>query len=113
MDNLARYRQLIMDHISRVEQLSSRHPEPGVDTVCAFDMARDQYFLYSVGLARNQRVCDATLYVRIVNGKIWVEQDLTEDGIANALIRAGVPKEDIVLGFLPPNQRQHAEFAVA
>jgi hypothetical protein len=29
------------------------------------------------------------------------------------LVAAGIPKERIVLGFKPPEQRKHTEFAVA
>jgi hypothetical protein len=51
--------------------------------------------------------------IRIQDGKVWIEIDGTEDGIANHLLAAGVPKEDIVLGFQPPEMRKHTEFAVA
>ncbi|MBV7337555.1 XisI protein [Chloroflexi bacterium TSY] len=54
-----------------------------------------------------------TLYVRIRNGKFWIEEDWTEEGIATHLVEAGVPKSDIVLGFHAPNMRPHTEFAVA
>jgi len=54
-----------------------------------------------------------TVYVRIRNGKFWIEEDWTEDGIANDLVRAGVPKEDIVLAFHEPTMRQYTDFALA
>jgi hypothetical protein len=34
------------------------------------------------------------------------------DGLATALVAAGVPKEDIVLAFYSPNKRRLTEFAV-
>ncbi|BAY29391.1 fdxN element excision controlling factor protein [Nostoc carneum NIES-2107] len=37
----------------------------------------------------------------------------TEEGVASDLLAAGVPKEDIVLGFRHPKIRQHTGFAVA
>lgn len=37
-----------------------------------------------------------------MDGKIWVQQDGTEVGIANELVELGVPKKDIVSGFNPP-----------
>lgn len=37
----------------------------------------------------------------------------TEEGIANELLRKGVPKEDIVLAFHPPDVRKYTEFATA
>jgi len=47
------------------------------------------------------------------NNKIYIEEDLTEDGIATNLLVAGVPREDIVLAFHPPEMRPYTEFAVA
>jgi hypothetical protein len=47
-----------------------------------------------------------------VAGKIWIQQDGTEVGIANQLVELGVPKSDIVLGFNPPMMREYTEFAV-
>jgi hypothetical protein len=43
----------------------------------------------------------------------WIEEDWTEAGIADILVRAGVPREDIVLGFQPPDLRQYTDFAAA
>ena len=36
---------------------------------------------------------------------------MTEEGIATDLLEAGVPKEDIVLAFQPPDVRRFTEFA--
>ncbi|MEA5566929.1 element excision factor XisI family protein [Anabaena sp. UHCC 0399] len=51
-------------------------------------------------------------HVDIKNDKIWIQRDGTKIGIANELIAAGVPKEDIVLGFHAPYKRQFTGFAV-
>ena len=53
------------------------------------------------------------MYVRLKKGKFWIEDDWTEDGIVAYLKEAGVPNEDIVLAFNPPDMRQYTEFAVA
>ena len=58
------------------------------------------------------RVAGMTVYVRIREGKFWIEEDWTEDGIATDLVRAGVPKEEIVLAFHEPKMRPYADFAV-
>lgn len=44
--------------------------------------------------------------------KIWIQRDGTGIGIANELIAAGVPKEDIILGFNAPYKREFTDFAV-
>jgi hypothetical protein len=54
------------------------------------------------------------LYLRLRDGTIWVEEDWreedwTEEGIANRLLKAGVPHEDIVLGFHAPGMRKLTE----
>jgi hypothetical protein len=51
--------------------------------------------------------------MRIVNGKIWVEQDRTMYGFVEELLDARMPKEDIVLAFHSPKMRQFMEFATA
>ena len=43
-----------------------------------------------------------TVYLRICEDRIWVEEDLTEEGIANSLVREGNAKSDIVLAFQDP-----------
>ncbi len=48
-----------------------------------------------------------------VYGKIWIQRDGTEEGIAADLERAGIPKEHIVLGFRPPELRPYTGYAVA
>ncbi|MEM9215536.1 MAG: XisI protein [Cyanobacteria bacterium P01_F01_bin.150] len=102
-------------------ELDKEQPSPDVDPVLAFDEVRDCYFWFQVGWDRTGRTCRPTAYIRLVNGKVWIEEDLTEDGIANDFIEAGVPKTDIVLGFQHPRvwlchafgDRPFTEFAVA
>lgn len=60
-----------------------------------------------------KRITGMTVYSRIRDGKFWIEEDWTENGIATDLLREGVPKEDIVLAFHEPKMRQYTEFAVA
>jgi len=45
--------------------------------------------------------------------KIWIEEYMTEEGIATYFLEQGVPRENIVLAFHPPFMRPLTEFAVA
>ena len=54
--------------------------------------------------------CDHA-HIDIAGGKIWIQRDGTEHGIANDLITAGITKDQIVLGFQAPEARQYTEFA--
>ena len=44
--------------------------------------------------------------MRIKNEKIYIEEDWTEEGMANELLSKNVPKEDIVLAFHDPETLQ-------
>jgi predicted metalloprotease with PDZ domain len=47
------------------------------------------------------------------NGKIWLMENNTDIRIAEELVKLGVPREDIVLGFQPPSVRSSTDYAVA
>jgi hypothetical protein len=64
------------------------------------------------GWSEGLRVYGVTLHVRLCEGKIWIEQDWTEDGIAADLLAAGVAENEIVIGFHEPEMRPYTEFAV-
>jgi hypothetical protein len=113
MDKLTEYRRLIRRELSEYERLYNLQPTPGVETFVVFDEERDHYILMSLGWDQGRRVRRAILYVRLRDGKVWIEEDWTEHGLATDLLQAGVPKEDIVLAFHPPERRAWTEFAVA
>ena len=116
MDKLARYRVLIKHLLSELAALlNDQHAVANSDALaqCIFDEERDQYVLLKIGWKGQRRIRGTTLYIRLRNGKFWIEEDMTEEGIATDLLKAGVPKEDIVLAFQPPEVRQFTEFAPA
>jgi hypothetical protein len=51
--------------------------------------------------------------VDLVDGKLWIQRDGLEHGIARELVAAGVPKEHIVLAFRPLEFRRHTGYALA
>ncbi len=77
-----------------------------------FDQERDRYQVLNIGWQELTRVFGCIIYVEIKDGKIWIERDGIEIGVANELVEAGVPKQDIVLAFQAPYRRKFTEFAV-
>ena len=86
---------------------------PDYEVVLSLDDERSQYILRRVGWSGTKRIHYTDLHLALRNGKIWIEEDWTKDGFATDLLEAGVPNEDIVLGFQPPEMRIYTEFAVA
>jgi hypothetical protein len=113
MDKLTHYRNVIKRLLSDLAEPSNRRPDPDVDMVCAFDEERDQYLLMSVGWQGSRRQRGTHVYIRLRGGKVWIEDDWTDARVAERLVEAGVPKEDIVLGFHAPGMRKLTGFAVA
>lgn len=96
------YRFIIKQALEEYAHFLTVPPDPEYDVALAFDEAHDQYILRRIGWAPSRRIKYTDLHLAIRNGKIWIEEDMTEDGIANELLDRGVPRTDIVLGFQPP-----------
>jgi len=106
------YRQYIQQLLSERARRAAKPPnarEYEVETL--FDTQRDRYQLLYVGWRGNKRDFGCILHLDIKDGKIWIQHDGTEVGIANELVEMGVPKSDIVLAFHEPEIRQFTEFA--
>jgi len=113
MDKTTQYRSLIKNLLTQHAQLVGNQCPPLMETILSLDEEHDQYLWLQMGWQKYHRVHGITLHLRLHNDKIWIEQDWTESGIATDLLKAGVPNEDIVLGFRHPERRPFTEFAVA
>jgi hypothetical protein len=110
MDRKATYRQIIEKILTEYARIPYAHGQ--IDRLPVFDRERDHYLLMIAGWdQRREHGC--IVHVDIIDGKFWIQRDGTEDGIARDLEAAGVPKEDIVLAFKPPEIRKHTGYAVA
>ncbi len=90
-----------------------RYANGDIQNEAVFDEAAGRYLVVSQGWMGKRRVHGCLLHVELVGDKIWVQRDGTEDGIANALVEAGIPKSRIVLGFWDAEARAAGEFAAA
>jgi hypothetical protein len=108
---LDRYRQTIETVLSEYAALPYSYAPIRAEVV--FDRTRDRYLWMDVGWDKDRRVHGCLVHIDLIDGKIWIQRDGTEEGIAADLERAGIPKEDIVLGFRPPELRPYTGYAVA
>ncbi|NER79597.1 MAG: XisI protein [Leptolyngbya sp. SIO1D8] len=77
------------------------------------DKERERYLLIEVGWQDGDLIYGTFLYLDILDDKIWIQHDGTEDGIAYELEAAGIPKNYIVLVFKPLHSRKLTEYAVS
>jgi XisI protein len=108
----------VVDYGSIIKSVLSRYAEErvafadGYDCRVLFDDERGQFLILDVGWSGNEYLHSTPIHLSLRDGKIWVECDDTEEGVASDLMEAGVRKEDIVLGFRHPKVRVHTGFAV-
>jgi XisI protein len=110
MDKLAQYRQIVQEVLQEYAAVPISHGE--IDSQIIFDTVRDRYQVLDIGWDKNRRIHDCALHLDIINGKIWVQHNMTEMQIAQELMAKGVTREDIVLGFQAPYVRECSGFAV-
>jgi hypothetical protein len=113
VDKLKGYRQIIKRILSDYVALDHKQPDPNVESFLIVDDDQGHYLWMNLGWEDGKRTSGSTVYVRLRHGKFWIEEDWTEEGIATDLLAAGVPREDIVLAFQPPEMRKYTEFAAA
>jgi hypothetical protein len=78
-----------------------------------FDQENNRYLLVEIGWQNDYRIYGTLLHLDIIDHKIWIQHDGTEDGIADELVREGISKKDIVLAFKPAEIRPFTGFAVS
>ncbi|MFH7029438.1 MAG: XisI protein [Heteroscytonema crispum UTEX LB 1556] len=110
MEKVARYRQLVQHILQSYGEQKLAYGNIEVEKI--FDKEHDHYQIVHVGWEGQEWVHSCIIHIDIKGGKIWLQWNGTEDDIAANLLAAGVPKEDIVLGFQSPFMRQFTEYAV-
>ena len=113
MDRLAMYRTILKEVLTQQAEIMRQGFQKEIETQLTFDEERDHYLLLRLGWTAEGRLFVPALYARLQNGKIWIENDWTEESLATRLLERGIPPDDVVLAFHPPEMRQYTEFAVA
>ena len=94
MDRLIeKYRQIIKNVLS--EYINIDYAYGNIKNEAIFDDVNNRYIILSLGWQKNKRIHGSLIHIDIIDDKIWIQRDGTEDGIANDLVAAGIPKTDI------------------
>ncbi|MEG4501364.1 XisI protein [Microcoleus sp. F10-C6] len=109
MDTRLRYQQIIKTILQEHANFRNTIPD-GYHSQLLFDDERGGYLVLDIGWNDDNYLHATPIHLDLIDGKIWIQYDDTEEGVATDLLAAGIPKEDIVLGFRHPNVRQYTEF---
>lgn len=111
MDRIKHYQQLVEQVLTQYLELNYANGD--IQNEPIFNREVGQFVIMSSGWQGARRIHGCLLHLKMQGGKVWIERDGTEHGIANELVSAGVPRDAIVLGFYSRAARQHTDFAVA
>jgi XisI protein len=109
MDRVERYREIVRRLIEEYARYKPSHGR--IDTETVIDRDKDHYELMHVGWDGVRRVHGCVVHIDIIDGKVWVQYDGTSQPVAEELVAAGIPREDIVLGFHPADVRPLTGYA--
>ncbi|CCH99804.1 MAG: XisI protein [Microcystis aeruginosa K13-05] len=110
MDKLAKYRQLVKSILSEYTQYKPTGNDLEIQAI--FDEQKEHYQVVTFGWEGEKYVHYCLIHIDLKSDKIWIQWNMTEQDIAEDLVRLGVPKKDIVIGFHPPVLRQLTDYAV-
>ncbi len=111
MDHLSRYRELIRQVL---EGYASWHRTADGKVRCDIhhDPSHDSFFLIECGWEGRRRMHGMIFHLELIDGQVWVQWDSTDRPIARELHRAGIPREDIVLGEKLPELWPYTDYGV-
>jgi hypothetical protein len=107
---LINYQQTVQQLLMDYAQNKPAYGDIEVETI--FDTERNHYQIMHLGWQHKRWIHQCVMHLDIRNEKIWIFYNSTEHDIAADLVRLGVPKQDIVLGFHPPFMREMSDYGV-
>lgn len=87
--------------------------DENVQIELVFDRQRDRYLLVETGWQNGYRIYGTLIHIDIIDNKLWIQHDGTEEGVALNLIAEGIPKDKMVLAFRSFEERKISEFATS
>lgn len=89
----------ILTQVVREEAKLQPSVQPKLNVVSSCDRETGQFLLVVIGWDNKRHWMHNILFhAQLVERKVIIEADLTEEGLTPALIEAGIPEEDIISG---------------
>jgi hypothetical protein len=114
MDKINQYQNTIINFLHFYNESTGGEQERrSVTRRIILDKENNSFQLLSVGWNGKHFIFSPIFHFDIIDGKIWMQCNNTEWEAVDYLMGHGVDRQDIVLGFVPPEARQYSGFAVA
>ena len=87
------------DELAEVVRRQSAPRPDGAETICVRDHDGGNYLIVRYGWRNNRRVRAVSLFMRVCDGKVVIEEDMTDWGIVERLVNQGIAPEHIILAW--------------
>ena len=111
MDRLIMYRNAIKQLLS--EYHSGERVGNAYESQLILDEVRDHYLWLDLGWEGSKRIYHPIMHFDIKDGRVWIQENMTDQDPAEDLTELGVERSDIVLGLQPPFKRPFTNYGVA
>ncbi|MEZ4849132.1 MAG: XisI protein [Bacteroidia bacterium] len=110
MDKIKKYQQAILSILQEYAQINPVNMKE-VENQIIIDNQNHHYQLMRVGWDKDEFVHDSVMHFDIKDEKVWIQCNWTEIDVAEELLEKGVDRQDIVLGFIPVEERKYTGYA--
>ena len=115
MEKIEKYQKLIIDLLEEQVAPYRRMEKGELQEQVIVDKLHHHFQWLTIGWDEREQFFN-TMNVHFTikpSGKIWLMENNTDIRIAEELVKLGVPRQDIVLGFQPPSIRPFTDYAAA
>ena len=113
MGKMKIYEDAIIAFLKEYAAVYLQDKEDPLRTELVADSENHHYQLIRVGWKNRKYFHYFLFHFDIIEGKVWVQANNTEEMVGDELIKRGIPREEIILGFQPQYARKHSGFGVA
>ena len=108
MDKRAKYKAIIKQMLLEYAQIKPANGN--IDKEVIFDEERGRFELLNIGWDGTRRIHSTSMHIDVIDGKVWLQHNATDVDIAEELIEMGIPRDQIVLGFVLPQSRKLTKY---
>jgi XisI protein len=102
-------RQIVLQVMQELAGQSLQQQPEGAQLV--LDTTNDHYLYLHLDWHDLERLYTSYVHIDIIDNLLWLQRDRTDLDVANRLVEAGIPKDQIVLAFHAPYKRKYTGFA--
>lgn len=111
MEKIAYYKSIVKEELAYYQAIKI-YNAPQLTRQLIINTNETAFVLLDVGWFNDRYISDLVFHIEIKDDKVWIHADNTDVEIAEKLAKAGIPKLDIGLAFVPSYAKNMVDFAV-